>query len=415
MSNVTTLPAQPRGVIATMAERYEMDSRAFEATIRATCMPKGNNQRDATREEFAAFLLVAKEYGLNPLTKEIYAFPAKGGGIVPVVGIDGWVNLVNSHPQMDGMEFEALEDGKGNLEGMTCKIFRKDRSRPTVVTEFYEECKRDTDPWKMKRRMMRHKSLIQCARYAFGFSNLYDEDEARDIAGIAPLQPVSSGPPPAPPVIIDATDVSRLPERDVRDDLASTNSEIVEEQSPSTTDAAAGDPPSPQPAAASTQIDDEIPDWEKVTEEIVEHYGSVASLSDVQDVAKLYEEEFTLLNRRQQETVEHARQMAMQRLTPPPAPKDPPKVEAPPATPPSPPEAIPEDPKTPDEYEAWWKDFLAKATRSVDVNARWTNDTDKRDNLNPPPTQEQRKHWRVLKDTRASDLRLAAEKAANNA
>ena len=43
-----------------------------------------------------------------------------------------------------------------------------------------EECYRQTDTWKMKpRRMLQHKTAIQCARYAFGLSGIIDEDEAK--------------------------------------------------------------------------------------------------------------------------------------------------------------------------------------------------------------------------------------------
>ena len=41
----------------------------------------------------------------------------------------------------------------------------------------------------MPRRMLRHKALIQGARIAFGFSGIYDEDEARDI-GMKNVTPV---------------------------------------------------------------------------------------------------------------------------------------------------------------------------------------------------------------------------------
>jgi len=45
------------------------------------------------------------------------------------------------------------------------------------------ECKRDgVGPWKSHpRRMLRHKALIQCARLAFGYTGIYDEDEAQRI------------------------------------------------------------------------------------------------------------------------------------------------------------------------------------------------------------------------------------------
>lgn len=138
--------------------------------------------KGCTDSELMAFGIVANEYGLNPFIKHIYAFPAKGGGIVPVVSVDGWITMANNHPQMDGLEFADEHDDKRNLVAITCSIYRKDRARPVVVKEYLNECRRNTDPWKMEHRMLRHKALIQCARYAFGFSGVYDEDEAADIA-----------------------------------------------------------------------------------------------------------------------------------------------------------------------------------------------------------------------------------------
>ena len=88
-SNVATIP-QP-SIRAAMAERYGMRPDAFEETLRATVIPS-----TASREEFAAFLMVARQYNLNPVTREIYAFPKKGGGLQPIVSVDGWTNLCNS-------------------------------------------------------------------------------------------------------------------------------------------------------------------------------------------------------------------------------------------------------------------------------------------------------------------------------
>lgn len=193
MSNAVAIKPQGRSVLIDMATRFGMEPQAFEATVRATCIQK------ATREEFAAFLLVAKEYGLNPLTKEIYAFPAKGGGIVPVVSIDGWINLVNSHGACDGFEFDMDHAENGDLISCTCRMFRKDRGRPVTVTEYLSECKRGTDPWKMQHRMLRHKAMIQAARYAFGFSGIYDEDEGEKIAEAVD---VAREEPPAPPAMV---------------------------------------------------------------------------------------------------------------------------------------------------------------------------------------------------------------------
>jgi len=151
-----------------------MEPAAFEATVRATC---GCDK--ASREEFAAFLLVANEYQLNPVTREIYAFPKKGGGIQPIVSIDGWMTMANNHPAYDGITFvDRLDDG-GRLLAITAQVHRKDRSHPIEVTEYLAECQQGTEPWrKWPARMLRHKAAIQAIRYAFGFSGIVDPDEA---------------------------------------------------------------------------------------------------------------------------------------------------------------------------------------------------------------------------------------------
>ncbi|WP_051919498.1 phage recombination protein Bet [Basilea psittacipulmonis] len=128
-----------------------------------------------TNEQMIALVAVASQYKLNPFTKEIYAFPTNNS-IVPIVGVDGWIKLINSNPQLDGIEFEQ------DNEKCTCVIYRKDRSHPIRVTEYFDECSRPTDPWKKyPKRMLRHKAMIQAARVAFGFSGIYDEDEGERI------------------------------------------------------------------------------------------------------------------------------------------------------------------------------------------------------------------------------------------
>lgn len=195
MNAVAKTEAAPRtSLIATMAAKYQMDADQFAKTVRATVMPAQH-----TNEQFAALMLVANEYDLNPVVKEIYAFPAKGGGIVPIVAIDGWVNLVNSHPACDGFEFEFEHDDQKKLVSCTCRMYRKDRGRPVTVTEYLSECKRSTDPWKMEHRMLRHKAMIQAARYAFGFSGIYDEDEGSKIAEMRDVTPPKPPNPPEPP------------------------------------------------------------------------------------------------------------------------------------------------------------------------------------------------------------------------
>ena len=156
---------------AKLAQRFGIGDGALDV-LKATAF-KG----PATDDQMTALLIVATQYGLNPWTKEIYAFPDSRNGIVPVVGVDGWSRIINEQPAFDGVEFEQNEDE------CTCIMYRKDRKHPTRITEYMSECKRDSvAPWKSHpRRMLRHKALIQCARVAFGFGGIYDQDEAERI------------------------------------------------------------------------------------------------------------------------------------------------------------------------------------------------------------------------------------------
>lgn len=166
-------------LVSVMADRYGIEADQFMNTIKATVFPAG---KPVTNEQACMFLVVANEYNLNPFIKEIYAFPGRSGGIVPVVSVDGWLTIINRQPDLDGIEFEDRVDN-GKLVAVTARIYRKTRSRPTEVTEYMSECYRDTDVWKRwPNRMLRHKAMIQAARYAFGLSGIFDPDEAERIA-----------------------------------------------------------------------------------------------------------------------------------------------------------------------------------------------------------------------------------------
>lgn len=153
--------------------------------------------QEVTNEQMMALLVVANKYGLNPFIKEIYAFPDKGG-IVPIVGVDGWSRMINDHVEFDGMKFvnskeaAVIDDHARRCpDAITCIIYRKDRSHPTEITEYLDEVYRPAfekdgvakpGPWQSHtKRMLRHKAMIQCARIAFGFTGIHDQDEAERI------------------------------------------------------------------------------------------------------------------------------------------------------------------------------------------------------------------------------------------
>jgi phage recombination protein Bet len=183
MNAVVTMPSASTSVLVRMGQRYGVDPDKMLGTLKETAF-KGN----VSNEQMMALLVVADQYGLNPWTKEIYAFPAQGGAIVPVVGVDGWSRIINTNPQFDGMDFVDGElNDKQVPAWIECAIFRKDRSHPIKVKEYFAECGRDVGPWKSHpRRMLRHKAMIQCARLAFGFAGIFDQDEAERIVEATP-------------------------------------------------------------------------------------------------------------------------------------------------------------------------------------------------------------------------------------
>jgi hypothetical protein len=62
---------------------------------------------------------------------------------------------------------ESPESANGIPIWMECVIYRKDRSFPVVVREYFEEVKGEQAIWgKMPRRMLRHRVMAQCARLA---------------------------------------------------------------------------------------------------------------------------------------------------------------------------------------------------------------------------------------------------------
>lgn len=177
MSAVVEFKEKPK-LLARMAERYGVDPEKMMLTLKATAF-RGN----ASNEQLMALCIVADQYNLNPWTKEIYAFPDSRNGIVPVVGVDGWSRIINEQVMCNGIQFTEADDGSW----VECTIHRKDRQYPTTAREWLVECRRDTQPWKdLPRRMLRHKALIQCARIAFGFGGIYDQDEAERIVNVTP-------------------------------------------------------------------------------------------------------------------------------------------------------------------------------------------------------------------------------------
>lgn len=187
-------------LVERIGERFGVDGVKVFETLKSTAF-KQRNGSAPTNEQMLALLTVAEQYGLNPFTKELFAFPDGAGGIIPLVSVDGWARIINSHSAMDGIEFVSSEkmvrmDGAkvDCPEWIECIIYRSDRKHPIKIREYLDEVYRAPfvpkgktyaieGPWQSHpKRFLRHKTLIQASRIAFGFSGIYDRDEAERIA-----------------------------------------------------------------------------------------------------------------------------------------------------------------------------------------------------------------------------------------
>lgn len=202
-------------VLNIMAAKFNLEPDIFLSTIKATVMKPGKDGRVPSNEEIAAFLVVANKYNLDPFTNEIYAFPNKKGGIIPIVGIDGFTTILNRQKGFNGYELTYSEDETTMDGGKQCpawaevKIYHKDREHPTIVREYLDEVyiaprSGFSGPWQSHtKRMLRHKVLIQGIRVAFGITGIYDPDEAERILEAQVIEPKTGKPAVDMPQEID--------------------------------------------------------------------------------------------------------------------------------------------------------------------------------------------------------------------
>lgn len=164
--------ARPRNALEAMASRFDVTPGALKDTLMKTAF------KGCSEAEFIALVIISNEYELNPMLREIYAFPKKGGGIQAIVGYDGWIKIANRHEQYDGYESEHLLDDKGAIIAAEGIVYRKDRNHPTKKMIYLKEFKRNTDPWNnAPSHMLDVRCFCHTVRLALGISLGVEGDE----------------------------------------------------------------------------------------------------------------------------------------------------------------------------------------------------------------------------------------------
>lgn len=119
--------------------------------------------------EMAQFFAIATAFNLDPYKREVYAIAyGQGNGrkLSIIVGYEVYLRRAEEFPQYDGYETEF--SGKGADMCCTCKVYRKDRSRPVGSTVFLREYSQGNQMWNTKPHVMLEKVAIATAmRRAF--------------------------------------------------------------------------------------------------------------------------------------------------------------------------------------------------------------------------------------------------------
>lgn len=144
---------------------------------------------------------VAKELGLNPITKEVYFVNRRQkvgdkwvSKVEPMVSRDGYVSIAHRSGQLAGMEtVAAIREVPKLMQGewlyvqdlmAECKVWRKDSSKPfTVQVAYSEYCQRSNDGtptkfWVEKpETMLKKVAESQALRKAFNIHGVYCPEE----------------------------------------------------------------------------------------------------------------------------------------------------------------------------------------------------------------------------------------------
>jgi phage recombination protein Bet len=129
--------------------------------------------------EFKLLLFMAREYGLNPLKKEIWAVKYQDNPALIFVSRDGLLTIAHRSGQFGAMETTCeLDQVTKRPVSATCTIWRKDFEKPFKNTVYFSEYNRKMALWIEKPCVMIMKvAESSCLRRAFNVSCLLTPEE----------------------------------------------------------------------------------------------------------------------------------------------------------------------------------------------------------------------------------------------
>lgn len=92
-------------------------------------------------EMFKGLSLIAR-YELDPIARDVYVTRSKDGRLLTIIGIDGWIKVLDRTEHYDGFEWDDECDDNGKVVAVNVKIYSTKRTRPTTYRGLMSEYQR---------------------------------------------------------------------------------------------------------------------------------------------------------------------------------------------------------------------------------------------------------------------------------
>ena len=143
---------------------------------------------DLTQAEMFIGIGIVAKYGLDPIAREIYVTKNKGK-MMTVIGIDGWIKILDRTDHYDGFDVDIHEDEGGRVDYVDVAIHSKVRSHPATYRAFANEYSKISGfmAGKIPTHMLRIFALRHAARLFVPLGGtVMTEEESRSIIDSKP-------------------------------------------------------------------------------------------------------------------------------------------------------------------------------------------------------------------------------------
>lgn len=93
---------------------------------------------DLTQTDMFIGIGIVAKYDLDPIAREIFVTKSKGK-LITIIGIDGWIKILDRTEHYDGFEMKLHEDSNGVIDWVDATIHSKTRSHPSTYRAFRDE------------------------------------------------------------------------------------------------------------------------------------------------------------------------------------------------------------------------------------------------------------------------------------